>query len=102
MYGRPLTGRGEIAHRDGLFDLRGVRIANGTSFVDIDGRVGANALDLGWNVDLRSLAIVLPGMTGTLISRGTAHGTPSRPVITGTARMRHFDYAGVQVASFDA
>ncbi len=102
MFGRPLTGRGEIAHRNGMFDLRGVRIANGTSFVDLDGRVGANALDLGWNVDLRSLAIVLPGMTGTLVSRGTARGTPSRPVVAGTARMRHFDYAGVQVASFDA
>ncbi len=102
MFGRPLTGRGEIAHRDGSFDLRGVRIANGTSFVDIDGRVGTNALDLGWNVDLRSLAIVLPGMTGTLVSRGTARGTPSRPVIAGTARVRNFDYAGVQVASFDA
>ena len=102
MFGRPLTGRGEIAHHDGVYDLRGVRIANGTSFVDIDGRVGTNALDLNWNVDLRSLAIVLPGMTGTLVSRGTTRGTPSRPVIAGTARMRNFDYAGVQIASFDA
>ncbi len=102
MFGRPLTGRGEIAHRNGMFDLRGVRIANGTSFVDLNGRVGTNALDLDWNVDLRSLAVVLPGMTGTLVSRGSARGLPSRPVIAGTARVRHFDYAGVQVASFDA
>ena len=102
MFGRPLTGRGEIAHRNGLFDLRNVRIANGTSFVDLNGRIGTNALDLDWNVDLRSLAVVLPGMTGTLVSRGTARGTPSRPVMAGTARMRNFDYAGVQIASFDA
>ena len=102
MFGRPLTGRGEIAHRDGMFDLRGVRIANGTSFVDLDGRVGTNALDLDWNVDLRSLAVVLPGMTGTLVSRGSARGLLSHPVIAGTARVRHFDYAGVQIASFDA
>jgi translocation and assembly module TamB len=102
MFGRPLTGRGEIAHRNGMYDLRGVRIANGTSFVDLNGRVGTNALDLDWNLDLRSLAVVLPGMTGTLVSRGTARGTPSRPVMAGTARMLHFDYAGVQIASFDA
>ncbi len=101
MFGRPLTGRGEIAHRDGVFDLKGVRIANGTSFADVDGRVGTNALDLSWNVDLRSLAVAVPGMAGTLVSRGTARGTPARPVITGTARLRQFDYAGVQVASFD-
>ncbi|MBK6350654.1 MAG: translocation/assembly module TamB domain-containing protein [Proteobacteria bacterium] len=102
MFGRPLTGRGEIAHRNGMFDLRDVRIANGTSFVDLNGRVGTNAVDLDWNVDLRSLAVVLPGMTGTLVSRGSARGAPFRPVIAGTARVRHFDYAGVQVASFDA
>ncbi len=102
MFGRPLTGRGEVAHRDGVFDLKGVRIANGTSFADVDGRVGTNVLDLGWNVDLRSLAVVVPGMDGTLVSRGTARGTPARPVVAGTARLRHFDYAGVQVASFDA
>ena len=102
MFGRPLTGRGEVAHRDGVFDLKGVRIANGTSFADVDGRVGTNVIDLGWNVDLRSLAVVVPGMAGKLVSHGTARGTPARPVVAGTARLRHFDYAGVQVANFDA
>jgi translocation and assembly module TamB len=101
LFGRPLTGRGEIAHRDGVFDLKGVRIANGASFVDVNGRVGANALDLSWNVDLQSLAVILPGMTGSVVSRGTARASPSRPVVAGTARVRHFDYAGVQIASFD-
>jgi translocation and assembly module TamB len=38
LAGRALTGRGEIAHRDGTFHLRQVRIANGPSHVDIDGR----------------------------------------------------------------
>ena len=102
MFGRPLNGRGEIAHRNGVFDLKDVRIANGTSFADVNGRIGTNALDLNWNVDLRSLAVAVPGMAGTLVSRGTARGTPARPVIAGTARVRHFDYSGVQVASFDA
>ncbi|MGB7737770.1 MAG: translocation/assembly module TamB domain-containing protein [Steroidobacteraceae bacterium] len=101
MFGRPLTGHGEIAHRNGVFDLKDVRIANGTSFADVNGRIGTNALDLNWNVDLRSLTVVVPGMAGTLVSRGTAHGTPVRPIIAGTARVRRFDYAGVQVASFD-
>ena len=41
-------------------------------------------------------------MTGTLVSRGSARGLLSHPVIAGTARVRHFDYAGVQIASFDA
>ena len=94
LFGRPVTGRGEIAHRDGNFDLRNVRIANGESFADINGRVGATALDLDWNLDLRSLAVAVPGMGGHLVSRGTARGTPQRPAIAGTARVRNFSLCG--------
>ena len=101
MFGRPLTGRGEISHRDGNFDLKGVRIANGSSFADVNGRIGATALDLDWNVDLRSLAVALPGMGGQLVSRGTARGTAQRPQLQGTARVREFSYGGVDVANID-
>jgi len=102
LFGRPVTGRGEIAHRDGNFDLRNIRVANGESFADINGRVGATALDLKWNLDLRSLAVAVPGMSGHLVSRGTARGTPQRPLIAGTARVRNFAYAAVTIASLDA
>jgi len=102
MFGRPLTGRGEIAHRNGVFELRRVRIANGASFADVDGKVGAESLDLAWNVDLRSLAIVADGMTGQLVSRGTARGTLQRPQVTGHAEVRQFGYAGVTVAVGEA
>jgi translocation and assembly module TamB len=102
MYGRPLTGRGEIAHRDGAFDLRGVRIANGASHVDLEGRIASDRVDLAWDLDLRSLAVVLPGMQGQLTSRGTARGTLQRPVLAGAARARDFEYAGVRIASLQA
>lgn len=102
LFGRPVTGRGEIGHRDGNFDLRNIRVANGESFADINGRVGARALDLNWNLDLRSLALAMPGMSGHLVSRGTARGTPQQPEIAGTARVRNFAYAGVTIASLDA
>jgi len=101
MFGRPLTGRGEISHRDGNLDLKGVRIANGASFADVNGRIGANALDLDWNVDLRSLAIALPGMGGQLTSRGTARGTAQRPQLQGTARVREFSYGGLGIADLN-
>jgi translocation and assembly module TamB len=101
LFGRALTGRGEIAHRAGNFDLRNVRVANGSSFVDIDGRVGSSALDLRWNADLNSLAIVLPGMSGELQSQGTARGTPEQPQIDGQVALRRFEYGGVRVARLD-
>jgi translocation and assembly module TamB len=97
MFGRPLTGRGEIAHRDRVFELRDVRIANGPSFADVRGRVGAEMLDLDWNLDLRSLAIVAPGMSGQLVSRGSARGSPRRPQMTATAQLQRFAYEGLTV-----
>jgi translocation and assembly module TamB len=101
MYGRPLTGRGEISHRDGVFELRQVRIANGPSFVDVHGLVGAQRLDLDWNVDLRSLAIVADGMSGQLVSRGSARGTLQRPQVDATARLQRFAFQGVTVDAVD-
>jgi translocation and assembly module TamB len=102
MFGRPLTGRGEIAHRDGVFALRRVRVANGASFADVDGTVGARTLALDWNVDLRSLAVVANGMSGQLVSRGTAHGTLQRPQVTATARVRQFAFGGIAVGLAEA
>ena len=97
LFGRPLTGRGEIAHRDGDFELRNVRIANGSSFADVEGRVGPQSLDLAWNVDLRSLAIVVPDMRGELVSQGTARGALRSPELRGSAQLRHFAYGPVTV-----
>jgi translocation and assembly module TamB len=102
LFGRPLTGRGEISHRDGAFDLRNIRIANGESFADVNGRASPTALDLTWNVDLRSLAVAVRDMRGRLVSRGTAKGTPQRPSIVGDANVRQFAYAGVTIAALDA
>jgi translocation and assembly module TamB len=101
LFGRPLTGRGVIAHRAGTFDLRGVRLANGTSFAEIDGRIGSSALDLRWSVDLRSLAIALPGMSGQLQSRGTARGTLDLPQLAGEAALRQFAYGPLEVDRLD-
>jgi translocation and assembly module TamB len=102
LFGRPLTGRGQVDHRDGVFELKNVRVANGESFADVNGRVGTSALDVTWNVDLRSLAVVLPGMSGHLLSNGTARGTLQQPVIVGEARVRQFEYGSIQIATFSA
>jgi len=99
--GRALTGRGEISHRQGSYELRGVRIANGASHVDVDGRVG-DAIDLRWNADVRSLALLHPDLAGEFVSSGHARGSAARPQVDGELRARHLDVAGLTVASLDA
>ncbi|MGI9246342.1 MAG: hypothetical protein ACR2I8_06535, partial [Steroidobacteraceae bacterium] len=102
MLGRPLTGRGEVSHRDGTYRLQRVRLANGASFADVDGSVSAESLDLRWNLDLRSLAIVAKGLGGQLVSRGSARGALTRPLVTATARARDLSYDGILVRVVEA
>jgi len=101
LFGRALTGRGEIAHRDGTFELRQVRASNGASHVDVNGRWG-QSVDLRWDADLRSLAIVAPGLSGELVSSGSLKGTAARPQASGEAHLHHLRYGAVTVASADA
>jgi translocation and assembly module TamB len=101
LFGRALTGRGEVAYRDGTFELRQVRVGNGASRIDVNGRWGETG-DLRWDADLRSLAIVAPGLAGELVSSGSAKGTAVRPEVTGEVHLRHLRYGGIEVASADA
>jgi translocation and assembly module TamB len=101
LAGRALTGRGEIAHRDGSFNLRGVRIANGASHLDVDGRWG-ETMDLRWDADVRSLALLHPDLAGEFTSAGHAQGRPSQPQVQGELRARALQLAGVAIQSLDA
>jgi hypothetical protein len=64
--------------------------------VDVNGRVGVNALDVRWDANLRSLAIVQRGMSGTLVSVAVRAGTPTKPIV-GTAQLGQFAFEGTAV-----
>ena len=101
LYGRALTGSGEVSHAKGAYEFRRVRLANGGSHVDIDGRWGAQ-VDLRWNADLRSLGLIDPGLRGSLVSTGSARGTAARPAIEASARLGGFGYGGIEARTIDA
>jgi translocation and assembly module TamB len=101
VLGRALTARGEISHRDGEFELRDLRIANGPSYARLDGRWGAR-VDLRWSADLRNLALLHPDFAGELVSSGRLTGSPERPEVVAEARGRRLRLGGVTVASLDA
>ncbi|MFO1407683.1 MAG: translocation/assembly module TamB domain-containing protein [Steroidobacteraceae bacterium] len=93
LRGRALTGRGRVSHRAGEYRLDGVRIANGDSHVDVDGRWGASA-DLRFDADLRALSIVDPAWSGSVRARGTVRGPGTRPEVAGTLDARALDAGG--------
>ena len=92
LFGRPADRPRRDRHRDGNFDLRNVRIANGESFVDVDGRVGATALDLKWNLRpaLARDRVARDERTPGLARHGARHAAATRrlpaPRACGTSR----------------
>ena len=101
LAGRALTGRGEVSHRDGNYELRDVRIANGPSHVDLNGRWGST-VDLRWSANVTTLALLHPDLAGELVSSGRARGSSSRPRVEGDLQVRGLRFAGVAVQSVEA
>jgi len=101
LYGRALTGSGEIARRDGGFEFTGVRVANGESYARVDGRYG-RTLDLVLDADLRSLAIVDPRLSGRLAVSGRAQGSPTRPSISGEATLAKLRFEEIAIGEAQA
>lgn len=101
LWGRSLTGSGEIERRDGNYELRAVRVANGDSYARVDGRYGPT-LDLVLDADLRSLAIVDPQLSGRVTAHGRVQGTLSRPSIIGEATLAALRYQDVFVGGAQA
>jgi translocation and assembly module TamB len=90
VMGRALTGRGEVRHRAGTYELRGVRVANGPSHVEVNGRWGPS-IDLRWDADLRSLTLLHPisaansSPPGMHAAAPAAPRRPARPVCAACA-----------------
>jgi translocation and assembly module TamB len=104
LFGRALRGSGEIAHRQGEFVLNEVRITNDESRLIVDGRWGST-IDLEWDADLQSLALVQSGLSGRLVSKGKAGGTAERPDIVGKVTINDLrqgdNYAELVTADID-
>jgi translocation and assembly module TamB len=101
LRGRKLTGSGAVTYLKGTYDLEGVRIANGASHIDIDGRYG-EVMDLRWDASVESLALLHPSLAGRLESSGTLRGTLSRPEVKGDVEVRRLHAAGIEAASVQA
>jgi translocation and assembly module TamB len=104
LFGRALRGSGEIAHRDDGFVLNEVRITNDESRLIVDGRLGPT-IDLEWDADLQSLALLKGGLSGRLVSKGKASGTAAKPDIVGRVTINDFrqgdNYAELVTADVD-
>jgi translocation and assembly module TamB len=104
LFGRALRGSGEIARREGEFVLNEVRVTNDESRLIVDGRWGST-IDLEWDADLQSLALLESGLSGRLVSQGKASGTAQQPDIVGKVTINDLrqgdNYAELITADID-
>jgi translocation and assembly module TamB len=101
ILGRSLAGSGEVDHRDGTYELRRVRIVNGASHVNVDGRWGPT-IDMQWDADIRTLALLHPDLSGQVISSGHARGSPARPAVTAQAQASRLQWGELSAGDLQA
>jgi autotransporter translocation and assembly factor TamB len=85
LRGRPLTGVVKSTIKGSEYSLDQVDIDWGPARIDAAGVMNGDLLDLGFDLRVPNLAIILPRSSGSVYARGRLAGSPSTPVINATA-----------------
>jgi autotransporter translocation and assembly factor TamB len=85
LRGRSLTGVVKSRIKGSEYSVNEVDIDWGTARIDAAGVLNGDVLDLGFDLRVPNLAIVLPRSSGSVSARGRLAGSPSTPVINATA-----------------
>jgi translocation and assembly module TamB len=96
LRGRPVQGRGEVAHEDGAWRFDALELAAGDARASADGRVGERA-SLTWRIDAPDLGALGAGWAGRVQAHGRVEGDRARPALTG-----EIDAADVDVDGYAA
>lgn len=80
LMGRPLAGTGMLHLHEGTLGFSRLRLQAGTNRLRADGSVGRR-LAGHFELDAPELALLWPGLSGSLSARADLAGSPARPVI---------------------
>jgi translocation and assembly module TamB len=99
--GQRAEGHGALARHAGELQFHDVQLQLGATRIAIDGRTG-NPLQLNFSIDADDLALLHPGAHGHLTARGTLHGDPHDPTLSGSAHVHGVDWEGLHLDELDA
>jgi translocation and assembly module TamB len=100
LMGRRLAGRGEIDYDDGRVRLRGVSLLAGPNRLLADGEIGER-LSGTIALDAPQLAVLWPGLRGSVRAHATLSGSRARPALDLEATGHGFIYEAHRLAVLD-
>jgi translocation and assembly module TamB len=106
LNGYPVTLRGQLSSRQGVYSSRGFSARIGDNRLLVDGEWDGKT-PLNWQLTANNLAELYPGLSGKLVStgqvsrRGGALSLRHLPVIQGTASAEKLAFDGHSIRSLD-
>jgi translocation and assembly module TamB len=97
---RPVAGSGEIGYRDGMLRFDGVDLRAGANRLRADGRLGERLAGT-FTLEAPQLAVLWPGLDGSLSARAVVAGSVARPVVELDATGRSLTLDGNGVAALE-
>lgn len=101
LRGYPVRGEADVSVDNRMFTLGELRLASGTAQLTGSGSVGER-WDLGWNLSAPDLSHALPGLSGSLRSRGRVSGPRDAPAIAASATGRALEWDERRVGELEA
>ncbi len=98
---QPLTLTTRFAYTPRVTTVEALSGTLGGTDLNLQGSLG-DRLDLRWQIDSPDLAVVMPGLRGSLASRGSVSGSPDAPTVRGDVTAAGLQYQQGRIGTLQA
>lgn len=96
LSGQAVRGNADIAVQDQNLTIRTLRLSAGNVRLEADGSL-AQRWDLRWTLDAPQLQSLVPGLSGTVASRGSLSGPRHQPVVAASFTVQNLQQGDTQI-----
>lgn len=96
LSGQAVRGNADIAVQDQNLTIRTLRLSAGDVRLEADGSL-AQRWDLRWTLDAPQLQSLVPGLSGTVASKGSLSGPRHQPVVTASFAVQNLRQGDTQI-----
>jgi translocation and assembly module TamB len=98
LSGQALRGNADVAIQDSNFTIKTLRLNAGDARLEADGSL-AQRWDLRWTLDAPQLQSLVPGLSGTIASKGSLSGPRHQPVVAANFTVQNLRQGDTQIRS---
>lgn len=97
LRGNPIDAGGKLAMTDDTYAIDHLIINSGRNHISADGRLGPGQSDLAFDIDTPALAVLWPGLAGSLKGAGHIRGNYQEPIVLFQAKGQQLKYQDHQI-----